>query len=158
MNFCKRNHLPPAQSWAWNMACEAYLKFKEREEAMEKQKKVRAKHVGYAGQREFCRNNGHTYTEKFTEQTVLMCNYPFPDIHHKKGVCRANTCTDMREIKAVEVPQEIIEADKEEDSMFDSNNDVPNCDQLDTNLAEAGVGKDDDPAPQLTNERPDYSV
>jgi hypothetical protein len=73
---------------------------------MEAKKKVRAKHVGFSGQREFCRNNEHTYTEKFSGEQVLMCNYPFPDIFHKKGVCRANTCTDMREI-----PQEITEAD-----------------------------------------------
>jgi hypothetical protein len=82
-------------------------RIKEREEAMEKVKKARAKHIGFSGQREFCRNNDHTYTEKFGGEQVLMCNYPFPDIHHKKGVCRANTCTDMREI-----PQEITDADE----------------------------------------------
>lgn len=71
-------------------------------------KKARVKHVGYAGQREFCRNNKHTYVEKFKGDPVLMCNYPFPDIHHKKGVCRANTCTDMREI-----PSEISDMDAE---------------------------------------------
>jgi DNA-directed RNA polymerase subunit L len=82
---------------------------------MEKVKKVRSKHVGYAAQREFCRNNNHTYTEKLNSLTklivcgeaVLMCNYPFPDPYHKKGVCRASTCTDMREI-----PAEITEADE----------------------------------------------
>lgn len=74
---------------------------------MEVKKKVRAKHVGFAAQREFCRNNDHTYTEKFSGEAVLFCNYPFPDPYHKKGVCRANTCTDMREI-----PQEITEADE----------------------------------------------
>ncbi len=69
--------------------------------------KKRSKHVGFAGQREFCRNNKHTYMEKFDGlQPVLMCNYPFIDPYHKKGVCRANTCTDMREI-----PEEITEAD-----------------------------------------------
>jgi hypothetical protein len=84
-------------------------RLKEREEVME-DKKVRPKHVGFAGQREFCRNNKHAYTEKINETPVLMCNYPFPDPYHKKGVCRANTCTDMREI-----PQEITEADAETD-------------------------------------------
>jgi len=70
------------------------------------EKKTRAKHVGYAGQREFCRNNKHTYIEKFNGDPVLMCNYPFSDPYHKKGVCRAATCTDMRQI-----PKEITDAD-----------------------------------------------
>lgn len=76
-------------------------RIKEREEVMA-DKKVRTKHVGYAAQREFCRNNKHTYIEKFSGDPVLMCNYPFPDPYHKKGVCRANTCTDMREIPDVD--------------------------------------------------------
>jgi hypothetical protein len=70
-------------------------------------KKVRPKHFGYGAQREFCRNNKHTYIEKFSGDPVLMCNYPFTDPFHKKGVCRASTCTDMREI-----PSEITTADE----------------------------------------------
>jgi hypothetical protein len=72
------------------------------------EKKTRAKHVGYAAQREFCRNNKHTYIEKFDGDPILMCMYPFPDPYHKRGVCRANTCTDMREI-----PQDITVEDEE---------------------------------------------
>ena len=29
MDYCKKNHLPPAQSWAWNRAGEAYKKHME---------------------------------------------------------------------------------------------------------------------------------
>jgi hypothetical protein len=29
-----------------------------------------------------------------------MCNYPFDLKEHKKGVCRASTCTDMRKTLA----------------------------------------------------------
>ncbi len=68
----------------------------------------RSKHVGFAAQREFCRNNKHTYMEKIAGDSVLMCNYPFPDPYHKKGVCKANTCTDMREI-----PEEVTQADED---------------------------------------------
>jgi hypothetical protein len=95
-------------------------------------KKARLKHVGYAAQREFCRNNKHTYIERFVGEPVTMCNYPFPSIHHKKGVCRASTCTDMREI-----PAEISDADLENELSK-----VPSCDEVDLNtLADSGEGK-----------------
>jgi hypothetical protein len=123
-------------------------RIKERENEMEKKKKVRAKHIGFSGQREFCRNNDHTYTEKFGGEQVLMCNYPFPDIHHRKGVCRANTCTDMREIPAeiteadaadviippltdpVVVERVITHADENEEPIKAAERDVPTCEEV----------------------------
>ncbi len=114
----------------------------------------RSKHVGFAAQREFCRNNKHTYTEKFkdgvvanTLEPVLMCNYPFPDPYHKKGVCRANTCTDMREIpeeivyadEKIEVPQEGQNTPGEVVETVPEERKVPTCDELDANtLADSG--------------------
>ncbi len=63
-----------------------------------------AKHVSFPNQREQCRLNKFTYTEKCTCGIVtLMCNYPFPDPKHKKGVCRASTCTDMRKTLADDI-------------------------------------------------------
>lgn len=72
-------------------------------------KKARKKYVGFSAQREQCRLNKYTYTEKCScGMVTLMCNYPFTEPAHKKGVCRANTCTDMRTL-----PDEIVEADRE---------------------------------------------
>lgn len=65
---------------------------------------VKSKHVSFPNQREQCRLNKFTYTEKCTCGTItLMCNYPFEDPKHKKGVCRASTCTDMRKTLADDV-------------------------------------------------------
>jgi hypothetical protein len=71
----------------------------------------RKKHVSYAKQREVCRLAKFTYEEKCStcSQNFLMCNFPFPEPDHKKGFCRASTCTDMREI-----PDMVVEADKQE--------------------------------------------
>ncbi len=75
-------------------------------------KKVRSKHIGYNAQREQCRLNKYTYTEKIggsanqSAVPVLFCNYPFSDPSHKKGLCKASTCTDMREI-----PDDVVAAD-----------------------------------------------
>lgn len=88
---------------------------KEREDAMTTDKKVRSKHIGYSAQREQCRLNKYTYIEKINGAAVLFCNYPFDAPGHKKGLCKAGTCTDMREIPAdvvaadvkVEVPEEV---------------------------------------------------
>jgi hypothetical protein len=113
---------------------------------MSENKKLKPKHIGYSGQREFCRNNKHTYIERFVGEPHLMCNYPFPDIHHKKGVCRASTCTDMREI-----PAEISDADLENElakeiSASDAEGKkVPTCDEVDQNtLADSGEGQEAD--------------
>lgn len=77
---------------------------------MEAKKKDRKKHVSFATQREQCRLNKFTYDEKCSCGIVtLMCNYPFPQPDHRKGICKASTCTDMRTL-----PDEIVEADKEE--------------------------------------------
>jgi hypothetical protein len=101
---------------------------------MEEKKKVRAKHVGFSGQREFCRNAGHTYIEKFSGDPVLMCNYPFPDPYHKKGVCRANTRTDMREIpeqtEADSVLDEAIIANDEEVLTHEGNGEVSDSEKV----------------------------
>ncbi len=83
-------------------------------------KKVRGKHIGYGAQREQCRLNKYTYIEKINGAPVLFCNYPFTEHDHKKGLCKAGTCTDMREIPAdvvaaddkVEVPGEKAETSK----------------------------------------------
>ncbi len=72
-----------------------------------KDKKTRSKHIGYSAQREQCRLNKFTYIEKINGAPVLFCNYPFEDISHKKGICKAGTCTDMREI-----PADILAADE----------------------------------------------
>jgi hypothetical protein len=71
------------------------------------------KYESFATQRESCRLNKYAYTEKIdlaggAKLPVLFCNYPFGDPHHKKGVCKASTCTDMRA-----VPQEVVIADLE---------------------------------------------
>ncbi len=71
------------------------------------EKKVRGKHIGYGAQREQCRLNKYTYIEKINGTPVLFCNYPFTDPTHKKGLCKASTCTDMREI-----PADILAADE----------------------------------------------
>lgn len=66
--------------------------------------KGKSKYVSFAAQREQCRLNKFTYTEKCDCGIVsLMCNYPFDDPKHKKGMCRANTCTDMRKTLAEDV-------------------------------------------------------
>jgi hypothetical protein len=67
------------------------------------------KHVSYPQQREQCRLNKFTYEEKIGTQRYLMCNYPFPQPVHKKGLCKASLCTDMREI-----PDDILAADDKE--------------------------------------------
>jgi hypothetical protein len=69
--------------------------------------KVRSKHIGYNAQREQCRLNKYTYIEKIFGVPVLCCNYPFDKPTHKKGLCKASTCTDMREI-----PDDVVAADK----------------------------------------------
>ena len=83
---------------------------------MAEKKNGRSKHVSYPAQREQCRLNKHTYIEKCGTcgQKHLMCNYPFPQPDHKKGFCKAVTCTDMRTI-----PEEIVEADEEEKGVED---------------------------------------
>lgn len=64
----------------------------------------KGKHVSFPNQREQCRLNKYTYTEKCACGILtLMCNYPFEDPKHKKGICRANTCTDMRKTLAGDV-------------------------------------------------------
>ena len=94
-------------------------------------KKVRSKHVGYTAQREQCRLNKYTYTENVGGCVVLFCNYPFNDPYHKKGICRANTCTDMREI-----PADVVAAD---DRVEVPERKVPTCDELDaTTMSDSG--------------------
>jgi hypothetical protein len=83
-----------------------------------KMAKGKSKYVSFAAQREQCRLNKFTYTEKCGCGIVsLMCNYPFDDTKHKKGMCRASTCTDMRKTLADDVdailgeeapPEEVI--------------------------------------------------
>ncbi len=68
--------------------------------------KVRGKHIGYGAQREQCRLNKYTYIEKINGAPVLFCNYPFSAPEHKKGLCKAGTCTDMRSI-----PADVVAAD-----------------------------------------------
>ncbi len=75
------------------------------------EKKVRSKHIGYGAQREQCRLNKYTYIEKVNGAPILFCNYPFPEPEHKKGLCKAGTCTDMREI-----PAGIVAADESGDN------------------------------------------
>lgn len=72
------------------------------------EKKARSKHIGYNAQREQCRLNKYTYIEKINGVPVLFCNYPFGDPTHKKGLCKAGTCTDMREI-----PGDVLAADND---------------------------------------------
>ncbi len=65
---------------------------------------AKSKHVSFPAQREQCRLNKFTYTEKCScGMVTLMCNYPFPEPTHKKGICRANTCTDMRKTLAEDI-------------------------------------------------------
>ncbi len=64
------------------------------------------KYTSFANQRESCRLDKKTYVEKVNGEAVLFCNYPFTDPTHKKGLCLARTCTDLREI-----PQEVVDAD-----------------------------------------------
>lgn len=67
---------------------------------------AKSKHVSFPNQREQCRLNKFTYTEKCGCGIVtLMCNYPFADPKHKKGVCRASTCTDMRKTLAEDIDE-----------------------------------------------------
>ncbi len=93
--------------------------------------KVRSKHIGFSAQREQCRLNKYTYTEKITDisgkntMSILFCNYPFTDPTHKKGICKASTCTDMREIPADVVAadaadSEVVSGVDGEDSTFDN--------------------------------------
>ncbi len=76
------------------------------------EKKTRSKHIGYNAQREQCRLNKYTYIENISslggsiKMPVLFCNYPFSQPEHKKGLCKASTCTDMREI-----PDDVVLAD-----------------------------------------------
>lgn len=120
------------------------------------EKKARSKHVGFSAQREQCRLNKYTYTEKINGLPVLLCNYPFPQPEHKKGVCRANTCTDMREI-----PDDIVDADNTESSLSGvvpmtlvvEDGKVPNCDELDQKtLADSGEGQTEPLKPVCSNE------
>ncbi len=69
--------------------------------------KTKSKHVSFQAQREQCRLNKYTYIEKCgsCKAPVLMCNYPFLDPSHKKGVCRASTCTDMRKTLAEDIDE-----------------------------------------------------
>lgn len=74
-----------------------------------------SKHVSFPAQREQCRLNKFTYTEKCSCGIVtLMCNYPFSDPKHKKGNCRASTCTDMRKTLAEDLNAIVEEPVKEE--------------------------------------------
>jgi hypothetical protein len=65
------------------------------------------KYLSFATQREDCRLDGKTYTEKIHGAKILFCNFPFTDIHHKRGLCKASTCTDLRQI-----PEEVVRADE----------------------------------------------
>ncbi len=81
-------------------------RIKEREELKMTETK-RSKHISYGAQREQCRLNKYTYIEKINGIPVLFCNYPFTNATHKKGLCKASTCTDMREI-----PADVVAADQ----------------------------------------------
>jgi hypothetical protein len=72
---------------------------------------TKKKHVSFPQQREQCRLNKFTYIEKVgsLKEPLLFCNYPFPEPTHKKGICKASLCTDMREI-----PDDILAADDKE--------------------------------------------
>ncbi len=64
----------------------------------------KGKYVSFANQREQCRLNKYTYEDKCECGIItLMCNYPFSDPKHKKGKCRASTCTDMRKTLAEDI-------------------------------------------------------
>ena len=97
--------------------------------------KGKSKYVSFAAQREQCRLNKFTYTERCGCGIVsLMCNYPFDDPKHKKGMCRASTCTDMRKTLAGDVDEILNEAAPVKDE-------VPTCNELDNNtLADSGSG------------------
>jgi hypothetical protein len=88
-------------------------------------KKVRSKHIGYNAQREQCRLNSYTYIEKINGVPVLFCNYPFSQIDHKKGLCKASTCTDMREI-----PADVVAADKATETDKTIEDYTPNTDDV----------------------------
>lgn len=79
------------------------------------EKKIRSKHIGYNAQREQCRINKYTYIEKINGVPYLFCNYPFPQPEHKKGICKAGTCTDMREI-----PHDVVAADEDVNNTLES--------------------------------------
>lgn len=64
------------------------------------------KYTSFANQRESCRLDKKTYVEKINGDSILFCNYPFTDPTHKKGLCLARTCTDLRQI-----PKEVVDAD-----------------------------------------------
>jgi hypothetical protein len=121
------------------------------------------KYDSFASQREKCRNNGYAYTEKIDladgyKMPVLFCNYPFEDPSHKKGLCVAKTCTDLRKKPApaptqdADVPPEVLKADKEQESGIEHGSDkivlgaekTPTCDKegattlSDYNAEEAG--------------------
>lgn len=70
------------------------------------EKTVSKKRIGFNMQREQCRMNNYTYIEKVSGLRVLFCNYPFDERTHRKGICKASTCTDMREI-----PEDVLTAD-----------------------------------------------
>ncbi len=97
------------------------------------------KYTSFAAQRESCRLNKFAYTEKIefgggAKLPILFCNYPFLDPSHKKGLCKASTCTDLRQI-----PSEVVEADTQG---TDDVKAVPTCDQVDaTTLADSGAGE-----------------
>ena len=108
------------------------------------QKPIRKKYVSFAAQREQCRLNKYTYTETCDcGKVTLMCNYPFPDPTHRKGCCRANTCTDMRTL-----PDEIVEADKEQvtNEAPKPGAGVDDDGGTDAKASEEPVGKEADPA------------
>jgi hypothetical protein len=72
--------------------------------------KTKSKYISFAKQREWCRLNKYTYTEKCGCGVIsLMCNYPFDVSSHKKGMCRASTCTDMRKQVAEDVNEILSE-------------------------------------------------
>jgi hypothetical protein len=115
------------------------------------------KYDSFATQREKCRNNGYAYTEKIDladgyKMPVLFCNYPFEDPSHKKGLCVAKTCTDLRKKPApaptqdADVPPEVLKADKEQETEALKSN----CDKEDTTTlsdynAEEGRGEETPP-------------
>ena len=102
------------------------------------EKKVRSKHIGYNAQREQCRLNKYTYIEKVNGAPVLFCNYPFTKPEHKKGICKASTCTDMREI-----PADIVAADNKVE--VPGEREVSTCKEVDANtLADSGEGQTED--------------
>lgn len=99
--------------------------------------KGKNKYVSFAAQREQCRLNKFTYTEKCSCGIVsLMCNYPFGTANHKKGMCRASTCTDMRKTLAADV-DEILSEETPMEAVKDESSQVEGTTRTDSEAQEA---------------------